>query len=206
MEVVKEDAQLVAEFRNKSETAFEQLIERYSDKAYSLALRMTGSAEDAEEVLQDVFTTVFRKIDGFEGKSSFSSWLYRVTVNSSLMKLRKRKQERSVHLEDALPNVAETLSVTREQGGEIDHITLRHQISAALERAIARLPEEYRPVFVLRDIDGLSSREVGKILNISIPAVKSRLHRSRLMLRRRLAPLYREYSEEGDQPRRVNER
>ncbi|MCI5065663.1 sigma-70 family RNA polymerase sigma factor [bacterium] len=196
------DAELVEQFRKGDTRSFEELISRYSDKAYSLASRMCRNQEDAEEVLQDVFTTVYRKLENFEGKSSFSSWLYRITVNSSLMKLRKNRQNKSILMDDALPDSEHTLILQTSETDLGDHITLRKEVSTVLEEAIGKLPDEYRPVFVLRDVDGLTSKEVGKILGLSIPAVKSRLHRSRLMLRRKLSNFYEEYST-GDQAKSV---
>jgi RNA polymerase sigma-70 factor (ECF subfamily) len=186
----KSDLELIREFQAGSELAFETLISRYQGKAFSLANRLTKSSEDAEEVLQDVFTTVFRKIDGFEGKSSFSSWLYRVTVNSSLMKLRKKRRDPSVPLEDEVKKISLKASNFAPYQIEGEANSARLEVAVALEGAIKDLPDEYRPVFVLRDVDGLSSKEVGKILGLSIAAVKSRLHRSRLMLRRALSSFY----------------
>jgi RNA polymerase sigma-70 factor, ECF subfamily len=186
------DKELIKKFQEGDQQSFEELISRYSTKAFSLATRLTRSQEDAEEVLQDVFVTVFRKIDGFEGKSSFSSWLYRVTVNSALMKLRKRRQDQSVPMEDVLLQVVNKASTQSTYFTEGEAGRTRAEVSQALEEAILSLPDEYRPVFVLRDIDGLSSKEVSKILNLSVPAVKSRLHRSRLMLRKKLVCFYQE--------------
>jgi len=193
MQEQKTDMQLIEQFKKGDQVAFEELVGRYSDKAYSLALRLTRNEEDAEEVLQDVFVSVFRKIRGFEGKSSFSSWLYRVTVNAAFMKLRKRKHSQVVMIDDVLPEI--NLHIARQNSGqhEADRAALRNQVSLVLEHAIGKLPDDYRPVFVLRDIDGLTSRQVGKVLNLTIPAVKSRLHRSRLMLRRKLARFFKEY-------------
>ncbi len=190
--LVKTDLDLIKEFKAGKQESFEELISRYSAKAFSLANRLTRNQQDAEEVLQDVFVTVHRKINGFEGKSSFSSWLYRVTVNSALMKLRKRKQDHSVHMEDVLTQVKNISTCKNDEHQDIDNIAIRNQMRAALESAVSRLPDDYRPVFVLRDIDGLTNKEVGKILNLTIPAVKSRLHRSRLMLRKKLQKLYKE--------------
>lgn len=190
----KSDEQLIEEFKKGSQRSYEELVSRYSEKAYSLASRMVRNQEDAEEVLQDVFVTVYRKISGFEGKSSFSSWLYRVTVNSCLMKIRKRKQNKSIGLDDAMPDEEHSLLMSNSEETDTDKITLRKQVSTALEHAIHKLPDDYRPVFILRDIDGLTSREVGKILQLSVPAVKSRLHRARLMLRRKLVHFYEEYN------------
>jgi RNA polymerase sigma-70 factor (ECF subfamily) len=193
-----EDLLLVEALRRGCEQSFEILTERYSGKVMQLATRMMRNQEDAEEVLQDVFVTVYRKINAFEGKSSFSSWLYRITVNSALMLLRKKRSKPTQALEDAVTPelLPEALRSSEEQG--TDRPTLRNQILIALEKAIGSLPEEYQPVFVLRDIDGLSSTEVGKILNISVPAVKSRLHRSRVMLRKELQCFYDEFRQQGE--------
>jgi RNA polymerase sigma-70 factor (ECF subfamily) len=190
--VKKTDTQLVSLFKKGSIEAYEELISRYSVKAFSLATRLTKSHLDAEEVLQDVFTTVFRKIKNFQGKSSFSSWFYRITVNASFMKLRKRKQDsRQSYLEELPPIAKELVNEENESG---DDYTLRREVGLALEEAISKLPREYKAVFVLRDVDGLSSEEVSKILRLTIPAIKSRLHRSRLMVKRKLLKFYREYA------------
>ena len=189
----KSDTELIKEFKAGNQRSFEELIQRYSAKAFSLISRLTRDQEDSEEVLQDVFVTVYRKIDGFEGKASFSSWFYRITVNAAFMKLRKRKQDRTIAIEDAVPDFRNSMQLRCSELTEADVIAERQQLIDALEDAIAKLPDEYRPVFILRDIDGMTSREVSKILDLSVPAVKSRLHRSRLMLRRRLLPVYREF-------------
>lgn len=193
MEVsAKSDSELVKEVRKGNQNSFEELISRYSHKAFGLATRLTGSREDAEEVLQDVFITVFKKIDGFEEKSSFSSWLYRITVNSALMKIRKKRQQRVTHLEDLEPHEKERLYNLHDNSLALDEQSLQKELQIVIIEAISHLPAEYRPVFVLRDVDGLSTKQVGKILNLTAPAVKSRLHRSRMILRRRLRAIYRE--------------
>ena len=188
------DEELIIEFVKGNELGFQALVDRYKGKVYRLAMRLTKNQEDAEEVLQDVFVTVYRKIDGFEGKSKFSSWLYRITVNSAFMKLRKRKQERYISIEDIIINKdnAEALSnhiTPNSSETEINNDDLRYH----LEVAISKLPPDYRAVYILRDIDELSNKEVSAILHIGIPAVKSRLHRSRLMLKKRLFQAYNEY-------------
>lgn len=192
------DLALIAKFRKGCMISFEELVERYETKVNNLAMRLTRNSEDAEEVLQDVFITVYRKIAGFEGKAKFSSWLYRITVNAAFMKLRKRRQEQNVSLDEMMPHIQNKatgyLSNLSCRG---DTNALNNEVREALESAIAKLPDDYRAVFVLRDIDGLSNKEVGEILDLSIPAVKSRLHRSRLMLRRRLRRFYDDYSNES---------
>ena len=191
---VLEDNDLIDNFRKGCTASYEELITRYETKVHNLAMRLTRNSEDAEEVLQDVFVTVYRKIDGFEGKAKFSSWLYRITVNAAFMKLRKRKQDQSVSLDDMLPHLQnKAISQKNAFGAHSDSLALNNEIRMALEGSIQKLPDDYRAVFVLRDIDGLSNKEVGEILNLSIPAVKSRLHRSRLMLRKRLRRFYDDY-------------
>ncbi len=189
------DTVLIEQFTKGCQASFEELISRYETKVHNLAMRLTRNAEDAEEVLQDVFVTVYRKIEGFEGKAKFSSWLYRITVNAAFMKLRKRKQDQSVSLDDMLPHL-QNKAVTQKNafGAHSDSLAINNEIRTSLEAAINRLPEDYRAVFILRDIDGLSNKEVGEILGLSIPAVKSRLHRSRLMLRKRLRRFYEDYT------------
>lgn len=191
--VTVSDSFLLQRFASGDLGAFEELVHRYSSRIFGLAYRLTRNVEDAQEVHQDVFVTVYRKIRDFQGKSAFSSWLYRVAVNTALMRLRKRRASRDVSVEDiGADYVEQALLRASFKDTTVDRHVEQNRLSRMLESAIGRLPAEYRPVFVLRDIDGLSAREVGKILEISIPAVKSRLHRSRMMLRRRLLPIYRE--------------
>jgi len=189
------DVGLVDLFKGGEITAFEEIISRYEAKVMNLALRFTRNQEDAEEVMQDVFTTVYRKIDGFRGQSAFSSWLYRIVVNAAFMKLRKKKQSQTVSMEDLAPAVKqycmERESVTNTHSY---NITVTRELQEVLQRAIDKLPDQYRAVFVLRDVDGLSNQETGEILDLSIPAVKSRLHRSRIMLRKRLQRYYEDFT------------
>lgn len=198
------DKDLVIKFRNGMDNAFEELMGRYTTKAFGLALRLTRSREDAEEVLQDVFVTVYKKIDGFEEKSSFSSWLYRITVNTALMKLRKRRQAQRTSLTDDLsPGERDSvINAKDEKAIPLDEASAQKELMKVLSDAISRLPEEYRPVFVLRDVDGLSTRQVGKMLNLTAPAVKSRLHRSRMILRKRLQTVYKEYTTQASEKTR----
>lgn len=190
-EYSEDDTILIERFKAGCRFSFEEIVNRYESKVFNLAMRLTRNTQDAEEVLQDVFITVHRKVEGFEGKAKFSSWLYRITVNAAFMKLRKRKQDPSIYLEDIVPNTRGEASAQRSiLGSYSDTQAFNNEIRDALEMAIGKLPEDYRAVFVLRDVDGLSNKEVGKILDLSIPAVKSRLHRSRIMLRKRLRKFY----------------
>jgi RNA polymerase sigma-70 factor (ECF subfamily) len=189
------DVEVVNQFKAGDALAFEEIISRYESKVMSLALRFTRNQEDAEEVMQDVFTTVYRKIDGFRGQSAFSSWLYRIVVNAAFMKLRKRKQSQTVSMDDLSPAIKQ-YCIDREtfNGSFSQNITISHEMQSVIQSAVNKLPDQYRAVFVLRDVDGLSNQETGEILNLSIPAVKSRLHRSRIMLRKKLQRYYEDYT------------
>ena len=189
------DVGLVNEFKKGDLTAFEEIISRYEAKVMNLALRFTRNQEDAEEVMQDVFTTVYRKIDGFRGQSAFSSWLYRIVVNAAFMKLRKKKQSQTISMEDLAPAVKQYCMERDNAANTHSHgIAVARELQEVLQKAIDKLPDQYRAVFVLRDVDGLSNQETGEILDLSIPAVKSRLHRSRIMLRKKLQRYYEDFT------------
>jgi RNA polymerase sigma-70 factor (ECF subfamily) len=189
------DVEVVNQFKAGDTLAFEEIISRYESKVMSLALRFTRNQEDAEEVMQDVFTTVYRKIDGFRGQSAFSSWLYRIVVNAAFMKLRKRKQSQTVSMDDLSPAIKQyCMDRDTLSGSYSQNIATSHEMQAVIQNAVNRLPDQYRAVFVLRDVDGLSNQETGEILNLSIPAVKSRLHRSRIMLRKKLQRYYEDFT------------
>ncbi|HMO19046.1 MAG TPA: sigma-70 family RNA polymerase sigma factor [Oligoflexia bacterium] len=189
------DEVLIKKIAKGCEQSFAEVIARYETKVLNLAMRLTRNAEDAEEVLGDVFITVYRKIGSFEGKAKFSSWLYRITVNAAFMKLRKNKQEKAISLDEMISSI-ENQPITQPTafGARADSLAIDNEVRTALEGAIGKLPEDYRAVFVLRDIDGLSNKEVSDILDLSIPAVKSRLHRSRIMLRKRLRGFYEDFA------------
>lgn len=188
------DIELVNGLKAGDNQAFAEMLNLYTQKVHNLAMRITRNAEDTEEVLQDVFVTVYRKINRFEGKSAFSSWLYRITVNTAFMKLRKRKQSQAETTDDGYLNLREACSAQRSDTSDVNFICSRHELREELEAAITKLSDEYKVIFVLRDIDGLSNEEVSRILDLSVPAVKSRLHRSRLMLRKKLQKFYDDYT------------
>lgn len=200
----RSDVRLISDWKAGNAEGFEELTRRYGAKIYSLALRLTRDSQDAEEVLQDVFLTIYRKIDSFEGKSSFSSWLYRVAFNAALMRMRRRRDQYNINLEEAMSQVHQNRSLLACGDGDTEKAAWRGQLVEALEAAVQTLPDEYRVVFILKDVDGLTSREVAEMLQITVPAVKSRLHRSRLMLRRRLKSLYQEHFVEHPLERAAN--
>ena len=173
----------------------DELVRRYGPIVYNLALRLTGNPADAADLTQDSLVKAISALPNLRPGNS-GAWVYRITVNTSFMKLRKRKQNSSVSLEEIAPGVQESWVSKRSESSDVNYICSRHELRAELDRAIQKLPEEYRIIFILRDVDGLSNQEVGEILDLSVPAVKSRLHRSRLMLRKRLQRYYEDYSTE----------
>ena len=185
---VKEtDEELVRKAKAEDSRAFGELVTRYESKVYSLALRMVRNPEDAEDVLQDTFLRAYRGIKSFQGNSTFSTWIYRITANSALMRLRKR-QLPTVSIEDS--NEREMpINIADWAPGPVEQM-LSQETQQAMSEAIEALPPEFRQVFVLRDVEELSNAEVAEILDISIAAVKSRLHRARLKVRNRLVSYF----------------
>ena len=181
------DEQLVRKSQDDDERAFGELVSRYESKVYSLALKMLRNPEDAEDVLQDTFLRAYRGIKSFKGNSTFSTWVYRITANSALMRLRKR-QLPTVSIDDADEREA-PINIADWAPGPVEQM-LNQETQAAMTEAIEALPPEFRQVFVLRDIEELSNAEVAEILDLSVAAVKSRLHRARLKVRNRLATYF----------------
>lgn len=187
------DVDLVRKAKSGDEAAFTELMERHQDRVYRHALRMLGNTQDAEEVLQDTFLQVFRNLGRFEERSRFSTWIYRIATNEALMRLRRSTRRREVFLEETpLGEVERASEEVREFARSALDDVMDRETDEILTKALADLPDEYRVVFVLRDVDDLSNAEVAEILGLSVPAVKSRLHRSRLWLRDRLAGIFRE--------------
>ena len=188
---VDRDAALVEALRNGDPQAMEQLVETYADRAYRLTLRITGSKEDAEEATQDALWTAGRKIHTFKGDSAFGSWLYRIAANAAYMKLRSRKAKaREIAMEDVLPSLDDGglhFEPMDDWSPRVEEQTLNGELREILDAAIAELPPDYRTALVLHDIEGLPNPDVAETLGISLPAVKSRIHRSRLYLRKRLS-------------------
>jgi RNA polymerase sigma-70 factor (ECF subfamily) len=187
----RDEALLIAGLKAKDEAALNLLMAQYGGKVYGLSLRMTGNHHDAEEVCQDVFLAVFEKIGTFRGEAKLSSWVYRITANAALMKLRKRPKVKALPLEEDLgPAMTEegmiaepVVDWSRLPSDELE----RKELTARLAQAVELLPPEYRAVFVLRDIEELPAEEASQVLDISVAALKSRLHRARLFLRKQLA-------------------
>ncbi|MCA9750947.1 MAG: sigma-70 family RNA polymerase sigma factor [Gemmatimonadetes bacterium] len=197
-----EDVDLVRRARDGDEAAFSDLVERHQGRVYNHALRMMGNVQDAEEVLQDTFVQAYRNLAKFEERSRFSTWIYRIATNEALMRLRKASRKAETSFEDlAHPDGEAWHEALHDFTSALDDVQST-EIREALEKALVELPEEYRIVFTLRDIDGFTNAEVADILEISVAAVKSRLHRSRLFLRDRLAQFHEETRTRTPQPRK----
>ena len=185
-----EDRQLVARLKARDESAVHELAERYGSRIYQLALRQMKNREDAEEVTQDVLMKVYRKIDAFRGDSALSSWIYRITFNTAMSRLRTSKLARAAQQHERNRNDEnENQRVARQPAdwsNMPDEELLRAQLRRAVVAAIQDLPEIYRVPVVLRDIEGLSTEEASTRLHVKDQTLKSRLHRGRLMLRERL--------------------
>jgi len=180
------DQALVEKIRDGDYQAFEFLVTRYESKVYRLAIRMLRNPQDAEDALQETFLQVFRGLAGFEGRSKFSTWLFRLATNVCLMRIRHRETEPSklLPLEDYLPKLEEGDSPQmRDWADRPEDALLSKESREKMMEALDKLPPEYRAVFILRDIEGFSNAETGESLGISVAAVKSRLHRARLALR-----------------------
>ena len=162
--------------------AFEELVRRYSPGVYQLGLSMTHSPQEAEEVLQETFLTAYRRLAELREPERFKSWLYRIAANQALMRLRSRRR----HPEEPLGEGEEKFEL-RPWGADPADLYQQAELHEALRRGLHQLSPEYRSVFWLRDVEGLSNQEVADLLELSLPAVKSRLLRARLQLREELA-------------------
>jgi RNA polymerase sigma-70 factor (ECF subfamily) len=191
-----DDAALVARAQAGDQEAFSALVNEYSRKIYRLAKNITQNDEDAEDVLQEAFLKAYEHLSGFQGASKFYTWIVRIAVNESLMKLRKRKGDRFVSLDEPIETGEDM--VKREIAVWEDNPEQRYsreEMQHILDEAVDTLKPDFRTVFMLRDIEELSTEETAETLGISVPAVKSRLLRARLALRERLT---RQFKRKGE--------
>jgi RNA polymerase sigma-70 factor (ECF subfamily) len=191
-----DESALVAQAKAGDQNAFAELVNRYERKIYRLAKNITRNDEDAEDVLQDAFLKAYTHLDNFKGDSKFYTWIVRIAVNEALMRLRKRKNDRTVPLDEPVELGEET--VAREIAVWEDNPEQQYsqeEWRRILDEAVDSLKPDFRTVFVLRDIEELSTEETAETLGISVPAVKSRLLRARLALRERLT---RQFKRKGE--------
>jgi len=191
-----DESSLVAQAKAGDQAAFSELVTQYERKIYRLAKNITRNDEDAEDVLQDAFLKAYTHLDNFKGDSKFYTWIVRIAVNEALMRLRKRKTDRTVPLDEPVELGEET--VAREIAVWEDNPEQRYskeEWRTILDAAVDNLKRDFRTVFVLRDIEELSTEETAETLGISVPAVKSRLLRARLALRETLT---RQFKRKGE--------
>ncbi len=186
-----DETDLVARLRAGDDAAFEELVRTYSPRLLAVAHRIVGNEEEARDVIQDAFLNAFRSLGNFHGDARLSTWLHRIVVNSALMKLRTRKRKPEESIEPLLPafladgHYAEKFSSWGEQA---DVALSRAETQELVRRHIDQLPDSFRTVLVLRDIEGLDTEETARVLGTTPNAVKIRLHRARAALRTLLAP------------------
>lgn len=194
-----EDLALVQSAREGDMAAFEQLIKRYDRNVFRIANHITQNREDAEDVVQDAFLKAYQKLDQFQGNSKFYTWLVRIAVNEALMKLRKRKASKTVSIdEDVETDEGFVPREVTDWSPNPEQLYKQAELGDILEKTIQGLPSGFRTVFVLRDVEGLSTEETADALGLSIPAVKSRLLRARLQLRERLSRHFKKKKSNGE--------
>lgn len=185
-----DDNVLLEELRRGMPEAVEALFDRFHGKTYNLAMSILKNESDAEEATQDVFLTVVQKVHTFKGNSALYSWIYRICVNACLMRLRGKKRSETVSIEEFIPVFTEDgmhANPVDDWSKEVERRMLNKELGGVIRKFTGELSEKYRVVFVLSDVEGLSNEETAEILGLTVPAVKSRLHRARLYLRERLS-------------------
>lgn len=193
---MKDESVLLAAVRRGDERAVRELVKKYGTRIYNVALRILRNPQDAEDAMQETFITALDKLEQFDGRASFLTWLYRIGVNTSLMALRKRRTKQRNEQPLELPSFEELRS--REMidwSADPARMLLRGELQQIMDEAIAQLPEKYRVVFVLRDLEGLSTEQTGKVLSITPANVKVRLLRARLFLREQLDQYFHEHDQ-----------
>jgi len=185
------ESALVERLKAGDERALESIFTLYSAKLYNVAQKILGDSADAEEAVQDVFWTAFRKAKTFQGNSQFSTWLYRLTVNAALGKIRRSKKNKEVEYEDFLPKFEKdghhTIRPVVDWSDTLDESYAKHEMQTLLAAALDQLKPLDRSVVVLSDLEGLSDKEIASMVGLTVSAVKTRLHRARLFLRGKLA-------------------
>jgi RNA polymerase sigma-70 factor (ECF subfamily) len=188
------DETLAARAAGGDEAAFEEIVTRYQARVFRLARRLTGSEDDAADVLQETFLQVYRGLAGFRGESRFGTWLYRVATNAALMLRRARSRRPAESLEAFLPRfdaagVHAATPAELQVAAQADLLIDRKVLAQKALAGIERLPDLYREAFVLRDLEEMTTEEVARILDLEPAAVRQRVHRARLMLRGYLSDL-----------------
>jgi RNA polymerase sigma-70 factor (ECF subfamily) len=190
-----EEAALLTRLRAEDAKAYEELVRAYSPRLLAVARRMLRNEEEARDAVQEAFVSAFRGIGSFQGDARLSTWLHRIAVNASLMRLRSRRRKPETSIEELLPGFLEDghhANAPQPWQAGAQELVERSEVRGAVRQAIDRLPDTHRNVLLLRDIEELDTAEVARVLEISEGAVKTRLHRARVALREQLDPLLRE--------------
>jgi len=189
-----EDRALLERAQAGEMAAFEALVEQNRDRAYAIAFRITHSEADAAEVTQETFLSAYQHLAEFRAEAAFSSWVYRIAANHALMRLRHRRVAEAAEAELQAPNFNERGGLeaypSSDWSRRADEKALDAELAGAIETATDALPEDYRRVFLLRDVDGLTYEQIAEITGNSVAAIKSRLHRARLSLREAIDRFY----------------
>ncbi|MCP3139193.1 RNA polymerase sigma factor [Pyxidicoccus xibeiensis] len=190
----EEDRQLLARAQDGEVAAFEALVDAHRDKVYGLALRMTRSDADAAEITQDTFLSAYQHLRDFRGDAAFGSWVHRIAANHALMRLRHRRVAQAAEQELTGPEFTERGTLAdypvTDWSRDAEEKALDAELGTAIQQATDLLPQGYREVFLLKDVDGLSYEQISEVTGDSIPAIKSRLHRARLALREAIDDFY----------------
>jgi RNA polymerase sigma-70 factor (ECF subfamily) len=187
--ISQREKSLIDEFLKGNRRAFEELVRPYVDRVYNALFRMTGSTDDAAELLQETMIKAFRGLANFQGDSSFYTWFFRIALNLALSKRRRRKLGgREVSIESGAPGGHE-LADYRSEGGP-DHAMIRAEQRVMVQKGLNAVGAEHRAILILKDIEGLKYEEIAAVLEIPIGTVRSRLHRARLELAQFLQPMF----------------
>jgi RNA polymerase sigma-70 factor, ECF subfamily len=198
-EPVSDELKLVQAAKGGDVSSFEELVRRYDRNVFRIAQHITQNREDAEDVVQDAFLKAYTNLKQFQGQSKFYTWLVRIAVNEALMKLRKRKASKTVSIdEDVETDEGFVPREVTDWSPNPEQLYKQAELGDILEKTIQGLPAGFRTVFVLRDVEGLSTEETAEALGLSIPAVKSRLLRARLQLRERLSRYFKKKKNNGE--------
>jgi RNA polymerase sigma-70 factor (ECF subfamily) len=187
------EADLLSRLRAGDEQAYEVLVRRYTGRMLAVARRLLGCAEDSADAVQEAFCSAFQALSSFAGTAALSTWLHRIVVNACLMKLRSRSRRRTVSIDDLLPafdekghHIQPVAPWSDEPCNRLERAETHNQVRACIDR----LPDDHRTVLLLRDIEELDTEQTAALLGISVPAVKTRLHRARQALRTLLEPIF----------------
>jgi RNA polymerase sigma-70 factor, ECF subfamily len=184
------ERELVRRAKKGDSTAQAKIVVAYEKMVYNLGLKLLGDADQAECVLQETFLKVLQALPKFEERSQLSTWIYRIATNQALMRLRSRKRQQvSINEENDDEGKDYSEFVRSLDANPLDNL-LNQELKEKMDRAIEQLPENYKTVFVMKDIEGLALKEIAEVLDLSLPAVKSNLHRARVFLRNKLADMW----------------